>query len=119
MTQDVLLKESQVQIALVKWAWHTHGLTLVHTKNEGQRSIGQRIFDKLMGVRKGFPDLALHKAVGGYHGMFIELKRDAKSKVTPEQYEWIDSLTEAGYCAYICRGLETAQDCIESYLALQ
>lgn len=44
-------------------------------------------------TRKGWPDLFI---CGRHRVLIVEVKKDAKAKVTPEQQEWIDALDVAG-----------------------
>lgn len=109
--------EAQDQIALIKWAWVTKQKTLVHSVNEGKRSIGQLIFAKKMGMRAGFPDLALYEPRNGKHGLFIEMKRKTKGVLTDEQKWWLNHLNDMGYHAVCCYGLDQAIAEVEKYLA--
>lgn len=68
------------------------------------------------GLRRGVPDICLPVARGGYHGLYIELKRLHGGRVSPEQLEWIDALNQQGYCACVCKGWEAAAAEIGKYL---
>lgn len=67
------------------------------------------------GYVKGYPDLAIYEARGGYNGLFIELKSPT-GKTSPEQRDWIAKLMERGYYAQICKGAEPAINLIDAYL---
>lgn len=67
------------------------------------------------GYIKGYPDLAVHEPVNGYHGLFIELKSD-KGRTSPEQLDWIAKLMERGYYAQVCKGTNEAITLIDKYL---
>lgn len=73
---------------------------------------------KASGVRAGVSDYVLPAARGGYHGLFIELKRRRDFRVSVEQLNFIADMHVAGYRAVVCRGWDAARDEIESYLAL-
>ena len=113
--------ESQEQQALFQWARIIEpqlpavGM-LYHIPNEGKRSYagGRRAIAE--GLRKGVPDLCLPFPAGGYHGLYIELKRTKGGRLTPEQRDWIDALQQAGYQAQVCYGWRHAADVIEEYL---
>lgn len=91
---------------------------LVHVPNSGHgANLGQAAMLKASGLRKGYPDLILDKARGGYHGLRIELKTLVGGVVSPEQQEWIDHLRAEGYCAEVCRGYLQAMSLIERYMA--
>lgn len=72
------------------------------------------------GRRKGYPDLVLDVARGGYHGLRLETKRtDATdSDVSPEQRDWHAWLTAQGYRVVVCKGLAELQAAALAYLAL-
>lgn len=93
------------------------GIEVVHIANEGKRSIAYGARTKRLGLRKGFPDLFFPYAQRGFHGLFIEMKRDIKSKATPDQRWWIAYLTKQGYRAVICYGSNEAIKEIELYFS--
>lgn len=69
-----------------------------------------------MGVKKGVPDIFLPCARGGYHGMYIELKRLRGGHVEPEQRGFLERRSAAGYYCVVCRGMEAARAEIVRYL---
>ena len=71
---------------------------------------------KATGLSAGVPDLMLPVARGGYHGLFIELKRLKGGRVSPEQRWWAERLNSEGYLAVVCYGWNDARQIIESYL---
>jgi hypothetical protein len=77
-------------------------------------SMKQAIKAKRNGYVKGFPDVQITEARGGYHGLFIELKY--KGYPTKEQKQWIKDLTERGYRAAVCKGLDSACDELNAYM---
>ena len=70
---------------------------------------------KRTGYQRGFPDLQICEARGGRFGLFIELKT-LKGRATKVQMEWIDALTERGYHAEICKGIDEIIKCIDDYM---
>ena len=85
-------------------------------------SVGKRL--KNEGVKSGVPDLILPVARGGFHSLYIELKKSkcAKSpagRVSPNQAKWIDALNEEGNMAVVCVGWEAATKTLESYLEMK
>ena len=70
---------------------HTHA-----TPNGGLRGIRTAIKMVAEGQKKGYPDLSIDLACGGYHGLRIEMKH-GRNRLTPEQLVWMTRLTEAGY----------------------
>lgn len=77
---------------------------------------------KAQGIKSGVPDLRLPSASRGYHGLYIELKKDYKAydvwvrDVDNHQHKWIAYLNSAGYYACCCVGWEQARNCIIWYL---
>lgn len=72
---------------------------------------------KASGVKAGVSDYVLPAARGGFHGLFLELKK-VKARPTPMQREFLDDMAKAGYRAVWCEGWDAARLEIESYLAL-
>jgi len=67
------------------------------------------------GYVKGFPDLQITEARGGYFGLFLELKRDRKSATSPVQIAWINDLTDRGYKAEVVKGFDECIKLIDGY----
>ena len=84
--------------------------------NGGKRAIKTAIALKAQGVKSGVPDMCLPVARGGYHGLYIELKRQKGGVVSETQREWIAALNTQGYKAIICHGAEEAIEQIRGYL---
>ena len=70
---------------------------------------------KMMGYISGHPDVAIYEPRGGYHGLFIEMKRCKGGVVSEEQQEFIDHLRANGYCAEICHGFDEAKLVVDNY----
>ncbi len=115
--------ELSEHLALMKWA-SLKKIILVHCPNEGPKSARYGAILKKMGVSKGFPDLSLYEARGGYFGLFIELKADRKyspsEKLTGTwiaQEEWLARLASDGYLALMCFGWVEASRVVEKYIS--
>ena len=114
-------KEDQEQSQLLSWAYDNRDnypalAMLYHPANGGYRTKRTAERMRLIGVKKGVPDLVLMHPAHGYHGLFIELKV-GKNKPTPEQLAWISSLNNQGYKAVVCYGWESAKLVIEDYIS--
>lgn len=110
--------ECDEQITLYGWC-RSHGIKIVHIPNERECSKYTGYLLSEQGVQKGFPDNFFPYARHGYHGLFIELKRQKKSlsKVSAEQRQWAATLSANGYKAIVCYGAAEAIVEIENYLS--
>lgn len=113
------MSEELEQIQLVNWVHTEYGdpiwKRLHHSPNGGKRHIktAQRL--KMMGVRKGFPDLILAVPRLEWSGLVIELKI-GRGRMSPDQVEWFDWLTECRFKCELCYGLQQGKDAIREYL---
>ena len=78
-------KESEEQEALFEWAAIEAGAKrelelLYHIPNEGKRSGRAGAALLRQGLKRGVPDICLPVARGGYHALYIELKRRSGGK---------------------------------------
>lgn len=89
---------------------------LFHIPNGGSRHPAEAVNLKRQGVRKGVPDIFLPVARGGYHGLFVELKRKNGGRVQAEQMNWIQELNAQGYLALVVRGGDRAIDLLTKYI---
>lgn len=71
---------------------------------------------KQQGMKAGVPDLLLPYPWGGYHGLWIELKRRHGGQLSQEQRQWIDYLNRVGYRAEVCCGWNAARETLLAYL---
>lgn len=113
--------ESAEQTALFKWAAYSMGKypelrMMHHVANGGSRDPREARNLKAQGVKAGVPDICLPVPRGGYHGLYIELKRRKGGGLSEEQAVWIDRLNRLGYRAVVCRGWDAARAEIEDYL---
>lgn len=106
--------EAGEQRAVIEYCDYA-GIEIVHVANEGKRSARYGAELRRLGLRKGFPDLFIPKARKGFHGLFLELKRDPKSRPTQEQKTWIEKLNASGYFAKVCYGADEAIGVIKKY----
>lgn len=115
------LTESQEQQLLFEWAALSAGkwpelALMYHIPNGGSRSKSEAGRFRAEGVKAGVPDICLPVARGGYHGLYIELKRVKGGRVSPAQQGWIAALKDQGYCACVCKGWDDAAHIIKAYL---
>lgn len=115
--------EKEEQIAFVDYC-NARNITVVSTQNGFK--MPKTAFNwaaysnslKRMGLSKGFPDLiVLERNKSQTHEvLFIEMKRQKGSRVSPEQQEWITRLDNNGYCVGIAKGFESAVQILDKYL---
>ena len=113
--------EADEQVLLMRWAAYSLGRypklrMLHHIPNGGSRNHAEAAHLRAQGVRPGVPDLCLPVARGGYHGLYIELKRRVGGRLSEEQKGWLEALRRNGYRAVRCDGWEDAARVIAEYL---
>lgn len=113
--------EAQEQMTLFSWAEMQSGKypelkLLYHVPNGGSRHKAEAGRLRAEGVKAGVPDLCLPVARGGFHGLYIELKRRHGGRASDLQIAWMEELMRQGYCVALCEGWERAADTIMQYL---
>lgn len=113
--------EEAEQAALIRWAMYEEGKwpelgLLYHVPNEGKRTkmTGGKL--RMVGMRKGVPDLCLPVARGMHYGLYVEMKRRDGSTPTQDQADWLEKLDGQGYCVCWCRGWDAAAAVITAYI---
>lgn len=123
--------EYEMQKAIFEWAdintYKAPELKLLNASLNGVKLTSQAsgYKAKLAGLKKGYPDLFLPVARHSYHGLFIELKRDAnealqikRGSLTREQKWWLSELERQGYLAKVCFGFKNTIETIKNYLKI-
>lgn len=115
--------ELSEQQAVIEWCeWYSGKYpelkSIFHITNEGKRSIAGGAQLKKAGLKSGVPDLCLPCAHGGYHALYIEMKKDSNSKPTENQKKWIDLLRKQGNFAVVCNSADDAIEIIQAYMSL-
>lgn len=108
------MTEAQEQRAVVEWCDRAR-IPVFHIPNGGYRHPAEARNLRLQGVRAGVPDLFVPIARGGYHGLFVEMKRKDGGSTTLRQRIWLARLAEEGYRAAVCHGAEEAIGLIREY----
>lgn len=114
--------EAEEQTAVFNWAavmarkWPELRL-LHHIPNGGSRNAREARNLRMQGVKAGIPDIFLPVARGGWHGLYIEMKRRKGGRLSDEQAAMLEALREQGYCAWVCMGANDAIDLITEYLS--
>ena len=115
--------EAQEQKTLFQWAAMMAGKWpelqwMYAIPNGGSRHPVEARHLKDQGVKAGIPDIFLPCARGGFHGLYIEMKRRKGGRVSDEQKTAIGALRKLGYCAEVCQGWESAMDLITKYMGM-
>lgn len=108
-------EEDAEQIALCEWLDRKR-LLYYHPANGGARSAVTGALLKRMGVKKGVPDICICEPNFDHHGLYIEMKKRKGGRVSEEQKEWLQGLTDRGYKAVVCRGWDEAREAVEEYM---
>lgn len=124
--------EDAEQQALFQWAQLQPcaggkiGTFLVHVPNGGFRKPQEAARLKALGVTPGVSDLLFTLPRLGYHGLWIEMKRqlrhfrtptEAKAAVSDEQHDWLKRMTLNGYAGAVCYGADEAMRLLSGYSA--
>jgi hypothetical protein len=109
--------EDEEQIKFVTWLTK-QGIRHAASGNGGSRHYYEAAKLKRMGLSAGYPDLTIPYPAGGYHGLYIELKRQKGGKLSDAQIHWLTFLREQGYWAECCAGADDAIALVKHYLSL-
>lgn len=112
--------ESNEQIAAMDWLRAQHPKIAeytLHIGNERKSTYYAGYIMKRMGVLKGASDLFMAYPLGGFHGLFIEVKSKA-GKPTPEQKAFVERMRTVGYRAEVCYGADEVISTMKDYLSL-
>lgn len=92
-------------------------ILLFSIPNGGQRGPAAAAIFKAEGLRTGAPDLFLAVPRGGWHGLFLELKR-REGVVSPQQEVFHELLSKQAYKVVVCRTANSVIDEITHYCGL-
>jgi hypothetical protein len=110
--KKIVPKEDYEQIVFVNWL-KKNNILFTASANGGKRDLMTAMKLKRMGVSAGFPDIFIPVPKGGYHGLFIELKRIEGGVVSSNQLLWINRLRSYGYYVKVCEGAEIAKKYVD------
>lgn len=113
--------ESEHQLVVMTYC-RTHGderlKRIFHIPNGGKRSKREAAELKSIGVKAGVSDLFLPVMVGGYGGLWLEMKAD-EGKLSTDQQAWLNEMSEGGYMAHVCYGWQEAVQRIDEYMGIK
>lgn len=111
------MTEAQEQKQLIQWCRTDPKFQyLFHIPNESVGGQGWIVRNRQMGVKAGVPDLFYPVPMGGYHGLFIEMKTGS-GRLSAAQKKWVDALTALGYKCIVAHGWEEARKELEEYVS--
>lgn len=115
--------EHDEQAALFEWRELAKGeypeLEMLYSNpNGGYRPKATAVKMKKEGTLAGVPDIFLPLADGGYHGLYIEMKKATgnASDVSDSQLKVIAALRSNGYAVMVCFGFEEAREALITYV---
>lgn len=112
-TEQTWLFEWLAQMARLKYP----ELALAHhIPNGGSRNAIEAARLKAQGVKAGIPDICIPVARKGFHGLYIELKRQRNGRLSDAQKDMILRLRQEGYKVEVCKGFQEAANVIEEYM---
>ena len=116
--------EDQDQVNLTSWfdyQYPHYSRLYFHVVNENMLPVQGRVKAKKKGLRKGVSDSFIMVKRGKYSALVIELKRKdkTKSRLLPDQDEFLLEMDEQGFYCAVCYGFEEAVKCVKEYLAIK
>jgi hypothetical protein len=113
--------ESDLQRAVAKW-WSLQYPKTWQLTNHCPSGVAidpkRAAIFKGLGWKRGIPDLECRARRGDYAGLAIELKRDAKQKLSIDQQLWLEGLESQGWCVGVFHDVDACRDFIDQYHAL-
>jgi len=111
------MTEAHLQSNIIKYIklQYPHVRYCASLGGQYQRYPSQRNKAKATGYVKGFPDIGIYEARGGYFALFIEVKKKG-GYPTKEQKDWIKDLTKRGYYACCAKGFDSIIEIVDEYL---
>jgi len=118
------LSEHDIQKAFFSWCDFQPTLEkypelrLMHAIPSGMwaKNIQIALKAKSEGLKSGVPDTHLPVARKGFHGLYIEFKRDKKLYLSANQKKWFEWLRKEGNKCEVVRSTDEAIKIVEDYL---
>lgn len=92
---------------------------MYHIPNGGKRGKAEAARFKAAGVKKGMPDIHLPVARGGYHSLYIELKRAEGGRLSDAQRACMEALREENNRVEVCQGWVAAARVVAAYVGME
>lgn len=112
--------EYDEQKDFVKWVrkeYPQHARRLLSIENAAHRGSLMRVsMAKASGMVVGTSDLFFRYSCGGFHGLWIEMKKH-DGKATPDELRFLDEARADGFAGVVCQGAEEAKTAFRHYLS--
>ncbi len=97
---------------------------IIAIPNGGRRDVREAARMKVGGVKAGVSDVFVSVPCGGFHGLWMELKRprvkhQQAPAVSAAQKAWQAQQSALGYAVAVCFGWESARLITEQYLGMK
>lgn len=112
--EKYLGSEDNFQIAIARYL-DFKKIPWMHSPNEIKAKPVYMKKRKKLGVKSGFPDVAIFQNNLHYKGLFIELKVN-KNTLSINQKKWLKNLNNNGYFAFCSYSLDECMQVVEMYL---
>lgn len=122
------MSEKSLQRGVCDYLRYQYPKILFNSDMSGIRlTIGQAVQAKSLRSNDGFPDIMIYEPKEGYHGLFIELKREGERIFKKDGTPATPHITEQEYCLNLLRvrnykaefaiGFNKAKELIDDYLS--
>lgn len=112
--------EYDEQKEFVRWVrknYPQHARRLISVENAAHRgSLMRASMAQASGMVVGASDLFFRLSCGGFHGLWIEMKK-IDGRPTPDESRFQDEARCDGYAAVVCKGCEEAKVAFQGYLS--
>lgn len=110
--------EHKLQVNCVRWFRYQYADKIIFAIPNGSfRNVITAKNLKDEGVLSGVPDLCVPCAMGGYHGLYIEMKNGNAGRLSENQQNVIDKLRKEGYKVNVARKFEDFVGIVREYFA--
>lgn len=115
------ISEHQEQVCLFQWAEiqkekYPELEWMFAIPNGGSRNKREGALLKAEGVKAGVSDIFLPVARCGFHGLFLEMKKEQQGIASKLQIDFQKFSLEQGYLAVVCHGARKASLILDAYM---
>ena len=119
-------REHDIQCGCVTWFRVRYPREIIFAiPNGGARNVATGVALKEEGVLAGVPDLMVLSARGGYHGLFVEMKKSSvgvrgqlvgRGHLSAVQKELFPRIEEKGYKIEVCYSFDDFEKVVTEYM---